>query len=205
MQQLTYVGYTSDHHMLLSPAYSPPEPFDCVGGLIGALSISFPIIETGVAGGPVTISVVHYDSEPEANTSDWEDVAELSILAETYPIIPGVEEGVGLDEPPPDARLDFLGPGWYRIRIHARNRDAAHDLIVESPVEDYLIEVWPAPPAQAMTLKVASEYGRILQEPRQYVMRDSPYTEPVPKPAVDPGPASCGGAGPGPGGQIGSR
>ena len=196
MQPLTYVGYASGHQMLLSPAYCPPEPFDYVGGLIGALSISFPIIETGVAYGPVNISVVHHHSRPEASTSDWEDVAELSILTETYPIILGVEDGVGLDEPPPqEARLDFLGPGWYRIRVHARNRDAAHDLIVESPVEDYLIEVWPAPPAQAMTLKVASEYGRILQEPRQYVMRDSPYTEPVPKPAVDPGPASSGGGG----------
>ncbi|MET4061873.1 hypothetical protein ABIB35_003450 [Arthrobacter sp. UYP6] len=188
MQQLTYVGYTSDHQMLLSPAYSPPEPFDYVGGLIGALSVSFPIIETGVAGGPVNISVVHHHSRPEANTSGWEDVAELSILAETYPIILGLEERVGLDKPPQEARLDFLGPGWYRTRIHARNRDVAHDLIVESPVEDYLIEVWPAPPAQAITLKVASAYGRILQEPRQDVMRYD--TQPFPKPATDPGPAS---------------
>lgn len=189
MQQFTYVGYASEHQMLLSPAYCPPESFDYAGGLIGALSVSFPIIMTGIAYGPVNICVVHHRSRPEANTSGWEDVAEISLLPVTDPITPGSQEG---NEPPQEVRLDFLGPGWYRARVHARNRDLKQDLGVEEPVEDYLIEVWPAPPTQAITLKVTSDIGKILQTPREHVMRDDPDTLPVPKPAADPGPASAG-------------
>lgn len=190
MQQLTYVGYALGHQLLLSPGYCPSEPFDYAGGLVGALSLSFPMILTGIAHGPVNISLVHCDSRPEANASGWEDVAEVSLLAGTDPIVPGNIDGY---EPPLGVRLDFLGPGWYRARIHARNRDAAPDLTVEEPVEDYLIEVWPAPPTQAETLKVTSEYGRIMQAPQEHVLRDDTYNPPIPKPAVDPGPASANG------------
>ena len=44
-----------------------------------------------------------------------------------------------------------------RLRVHARGRGSEHyDDAVFEPVEDYLIQVWPAPDSPAVVLKAAT-------------------------------------------------
>jgi hypothetical protein len=69
------------------------------------------------------------------------------------------------------------GAGWYRVRAHARGRDLRYDLVVEEPVEDYLLVAWPEDPAESETVQVTSERGR------QLAAKPFPWT-----PAAEPDP-----------------
>lgn len=59
-------------------------------------------------------------------------------------------------------RLDAHGQGWYRIRVHATGRDLATGEWVECPVEKYLVMAWPAPRADPVVYRAASEISRYL-------------------------------------------
>ena len=41
--------------------------------------------------------------------------------------------------------FDPIAPGRYRLRGHVRGRDQSFDLEVTDPIEDYLLQLWPAP------------------------------------------------------------
>ena len=47
------------------------------------------------------------------------------------------------------------GPGSYRVRVCARGRDAGFraDRVTDSPVEEHLLQIWPAPHAPDVVYK----------------------------------------------------
>ncbi|SDD12194.1 hypothetical protein SAMN05216410_2886 [Sanguibacter gelidistatuariae] len=105
---------------------------------------------TGIAVGPVDVTVVRLDDPPATELDGWEDMVEISIVAA------GRVHAVGMEDPPPaDGRLDRDGPGWYRLRIHAAGRDIAYDSVVDEPVEKYLVQSWPAPPESPRALSLS--------------------------------------------------
>ncbi|MFI8243407.1 hypothetical protein ACIF83_40240 [Streptomyces sp. NPDC085866] len=55
--------------------------------------------------------------------------------------------------------LSFIGPGNYRLRIHARGRDTAIDLAPDDVTEWYLIQAWPAPPQPEVALRQTDGHG----------------------------------------------
>ncbi|MFF5257648.1 hypothetical protein ACFY4C_01785 [Actinomadura viridis] len=70
---------------------------------------------------------------------------------------------IGADGPdlPPSAAL---GPGPYRVRAHARGRDTGRALRgTGEMVEDYLFQIWPAPPAPEIIHKQTDAYGAVLR------------------------------------------
>jgi hypothetical protein len=75
--------------------------------------------------------------------------------------------------------LTQAGAGGYRIRVHARGRDTAPDLVALEPVEWYLIQVWPAPPAPERVLRQTDRYGAEL---RQAAAAAAPPHAPAPDP-----------------------
>ncbi|WP_217166143.1 hypothetical protein [Streptomyces sp. AC512_CC834] len=62
-----------------------------------------------------------------------------------------------LEQGPVDglALLSTVGPGCYRLRVHARGRGTLPDKTSPEPVEDYLVMAWPAPWADADILRTS--------------------------------------------------
>lgn len=57
------------------------------------------------------------------------------------------------------------GPGWYRIRIHARGRDEGESNT--GTTEEHLISVWPAPPEPDHVHKATDAFARNNYDPQR--------------------------------------
>lgn len=107
-----------------------------------------PLIRAGISMGPVSVELVEHSSRPRLDLSGWEDAAELSVLVRERPVYVG---GFSQD-PSVIPHIGSANPGWYRLRVHARGRSVAPDLVVSEPTEEYLIQVWRAGPAEPLAL-----------------------------------------------------
>ncbi|WP_269856980.1 hypothetical protein [Streptomyces sp. RPT161] len=71
--------------------------------------------------------------------------------------------GGAIEDEPEEMPISAAGPGWYRLRVYARGRDQgaeAIDLdIDDDPVEEYLIQSWPAPQAPETHHKMTDAHG----------------------------------------------
>ncbi|MGI5187539.1 hypothetical protein ACQEVI_05265 [Promicromonospora sp. CA-289599] len=107
-----------------------------------------PLIRAGISMGPVVVEVSRHVLPPAFEASDWQDAAEFSVLVRDKTAYVG---GFSQDHRTA-SRIDSAGPGWYRLRVHAKGRAAAPDLVVAEPTEEYLIQVWRAGPAEPVAL-----------------------------------------------------
>ncbi|MFB9926248.1 hypothetical protein ACFORO_11725 [Amycolatopsis halotolerans] len=65
-----------------------------------------------------------------------------------------------MDGPPRELdELAYVGPGTYRVRVHACGRDIAPHSRADTPNEHYLISVWPAPETPPTVHKQTDRYG----------------------------------------------
>jgi hypothetical protein len=97
----------------------------------------------GIDTGPVRVRAEVHASAPAADAGSWEEVAETIFDA---PV--GSVRVVPLFEwPVADIGPLTTGPGNYRIRVSVRGRETARHRFVETPTEDYLIQVWPDVPS----------------------------------------------------------
>jgi hypothetical protein len=57
------------------------------------------------------------------------------------------------------------GPGPHRVRVHARGRDAGQQalLVDGDPVEEHLIQIWSAPVAPTLAIKLTDDYGKTMR------------------------------------------
>lgn len=113
-------------------------------------------ILTGAASGSVWVDVEALDAAPAQVDPAWEDVAELSLTVATGLLR---VRGWGSTGPTTD-RLDTSGPGTYRVRVHARGRDARPDGVAFEPEEEFLLQAWPAPLEPPVTLRATSQAAR---------------------------------------------
>lgn len=132
------------------------EPFGYrFNGLVSAHG-SLAIVRTGTPFGYVRLTIEPLGSEPELRTADWDEVVDVSLWFEELGAV--TTEGCeGLENAPPLAAT----PGDYRIRVHARGRDRGHErgTVLDSPVEEHLVQAWPAPPAAEVCHKLTDAYG----------------------------------------------
>jgi hypothetical protein len=150
------------HHMfyLTDDGLLPQPPFTPTNGLVVARP-GAAVIFTGASSGVVEIQVeVHGDSPPMVSTDGWDEVVETTVQ---------VPRGrLAVDAPMANAPdlpvLTPAGPGSYRIRVHARGRDTAPDIVAFEPAEHYLITVWPSPPAPEAVHKQTDRYGETLRQ-----------------------------------------
>lgn len=104
---------------------------------------------------------VRDDAPSNVEVDGWDEVVETSVEAIVGELI--VTSGfVNLEQEFPV--LTPHGPGYYRVRVHARGRDIAVDDTVTEPVEDFLIEVWPAPHTPETIYKATDNYGVTIRQ-----------------------------------------
>jgi hypothetical protein len=156
------VGVDHSHFALRDSAYQPTLT---LGGLAGLVTVRpcEVVLVTGTQYGLVGCTIVIAAGDPGPLLESYEDVAEAGFVSPTGVVSPasrwnGPASVPGLDLPD--------GPGSYRLRYHARNMDLAGEMgvVEDGIIDDYLLQVWPAPPAPREHLKVTSACGRYWAE-----------------------------------------
>lgn len=139
-----------------------PDP----GGASGLVGVSpgVAVVITGTQFGYVSIGVQAGESGPGLDTGQWDEVVEVSVVS--GPGGQGLCVTSGGDGPEEFLQLTPPGAGSYRVRVHARGRDAGADLDVveDEPVEEHLLQIWAAPLAPEVIHKTTDEVGAGLRE-----------------------------------------
>ncbi|RZU52679.1 hypothetical protein EV385_4558 [Krasilnikovia cinnamomea] len=118
-------------------------------GLCGAADLGNMTLTTGIEMGPVSLRAELHGSEPPVEDS-WEDVVEVSFTATTDQVM--VQEWDG------DTYPLNLPSGQYRVRYCVRGMDQAHRVgISDEPVDFYLLQFWPGPPAADRIIRQTSK------------------------------------------------
>jgi hypothetical protein len=101
-------------------------------------------ILTGLFWGPVTVTVEIHAAAPALDLDGWEDVVETSLFTDSGTIRPPIPRS---EDAPPLPPLNTTPSSWFRIRAHARGREAARDILLPpaDPPEEHLLQLWPAP------------------------------------------------------------
>jgi hypothetical protein len=126
-------------------------------GLVSAQG-SFAIIMTGTQAGHIRLTIDVFDQKPQLHTTEWDDVVEVSLEFEESGGV-YTDDGEGLDQ------LPDLPPGDYRLRVHARGRDRAHEraFVWDTSMEEHLLQAWPAPRATEIAYKLTDAYGASIR------------------------------------------
>ncbi|MGK5630081.1 hypothetical protein [Streptomyces sp. URMC 123] len=114
--------------------------------------------------GTVHVTAETWSGAPPLDPGPWQDVAEMNL---PWPGRRMEVWGAGYT-PDEELPLAIPGPGAYRIRVSGRHRDHGEDRRAETdPMEQYLLQVWPAPHAPTTLHKATSALGaRRRTEPR---------------------------------------
>ncbi|MFD3580497.1 hypothetical protein [Streptomyces sp. NPDC058644] len=168
----TATVWASDHQYYVCGEEFDTEGFTYTGfnGLLAPLSPrrgittpgSFALLMTGTELGPVRVTLTQHTAPPPSPDLDaWDDIVEASLL------MPGANPGItdAHDSDPLPPLTDTAGAPC-RIRAHARGRDRGHQQLIidgEDPLEEHLLEVWPAPTAPLYTWKTTDAYGATLR------------------------------------------
>ncbi|MFE2530724.1 hypothetical protein [Streptomyces sp. NPDC059371] len=114
------------------------------------------IVMTGIHTGDVDVTVPLHETEPTADSGDWQDIVEISAHSTSGALmVRGMMDD--LDEELPV--LSFHGPGDYRLRVHVCGRDTAVDMAPDEVTEWYLIQAWPAPAQKVAVIRQPDGYG----------------------------------------------
>ncbi|GAA2209675.1 hypothetical protein GCM10009850_051340 [Nonomuraea monospora] len=117
---------------------------------------------TGLHTGTVDFTVVVAGRDPGADVEGFEDVVEISISSESGQF--QLHEWGGTAHALPALPA---GPGWYRLRYHARGMDDAVDGVDLSggPVDHYLLQIWPAEESLPQVVKHGSASAAYWRQP----------------------------------------
>jgi hypothetical protein len=139
MAEWINVGVDDHSFYILDQGEIPIETADWSNGLVVTMSADA-VIYTGIHTGYVRVRAVPHTRPPQEETaapsSPWEEIIETSVHA------PYGELRVDTQETGPVTDIPLLspqGPGWYRVRVHARGRDTDYDGVRRDPIEDYLL------------------------------------------------------------------
>lgn len=105
-----------------------------VGATEGAV-----VILTGIDTGYVTVTVEIHSTEPPSKTG-WNEVQTVIFESDGTARLSGWDRSPQRDFPDICAQ----GPGIYNVRVHARDRKVGQMVVTLEPLEQYLIQVWPA-------------------------------------------------------------
>ncbi|MBB6553330.1 hypothetical protein [Nonomuraea rubra] len=134
----------------------PDNPEHPVGIVRVAVEEGKAHLITGLHTGPVGFSVTVADEDPGADTDGYEDIVEISFLAQSESLRIAEWSGEG------DHLLPELpsGPGWYRLRYHAVNMDEGANVnslaTGDAVVDRYLLQIWPQPESPSRVVKSTS-------------------------------------------------
>lgn len=136
------------------------------GGASGLVGVEpgVAVVLTGTQFGNVLMGVQAGESDPGLDTGRWDEVVEVSLVS--GPGGQGLNVSSGGNKHEGFWQLTPPGAGSYRVRVHARGRDTGADLDVvdDEPVEEHLVQIWPAPAAPEVVHKTTDEFGAALRE-----------------------------------------
>ncbi|WP_371658284.1 hypothetical protein [Streptomyces sp. NBC_00280] len=118
------------------------------------------LVVTGIHTGTVRATATALVGPPVASVhASWEEIVEVGLRVTT-----GLLRVESLGHGPVDglAPLSPAGPGWYRLRVHARGRNILPDKVSTEPVEDYLLVTWPAAPSDADIIRSSDRIDHAL-------------------------------------------
>lgn len=163
------------HLFFLAEANTDPTPsISTANGLVD-IQPGMVIIFTGIHTGDARLTVEARNGPPtEVSAEAWDEIVEVSFDASIGRM---AVSALGDDVTDPFPILTHVGAGSYRARVHARGRDTDIDGTVFEPVEDYLIQIWPAPPAPQRIYKQTDRYGAELRSTDQ---DETPALQPPP-------------------------
>jgi len=129
---------------------------ESVPGLLSGLGPQAVAVTTGLHWGTVTVTARAVPSPPADLDPGWDVAAETDLECPEGTI--SVCDWAG-----PDHRelgnLAITGPGRYRLRVHARNRQDAQ----ERSAEEHHLLIWPTShPAPPQLLTPMDAYGRLF-------------------------------------------
>lgn len=137
-----------------------PTISNVTNGLI-AVTPDRAYIHTGMEQGPAEVRVQIFDQAPQADLGGWDEVVEVSFTSTHGNAF------LGTPGDSVDFNLAASGPGTYRLRVHAKGRDAfpGRKLGRRKPEaeEEYLLYAWPAPGSPESILKTTDEVGQELR------------------------------------------
>jgi hypothetical protein len=131
-------------------------------GLIGVIG-NGAVLGTAQHTGYVLLTVTIDEQDPGPAVAEFEDVVEVSMTTEDERfVISCWGGGESHDLSPLPA-----GGATYRLRYHMRGADAARGggsrQIDDPPLDEYLLQVWPAVHRPPSTVKLTSRAGRAMQ------------------------------------------
>jgi hypothetical protein len=151
------------HHLFLlaEEGYHPGATLPPISNGLAESIEDCAVVHTGVHSGLVTLRVQLMTGPPDAVEAGWEDVVEINLRAGAGRVRVASVLGGGI----PDAfpTLTPSGPGDYRVRVHVRGRDTDVDGTAVEPFEDYLVQVWAAPPQAETVYRTTDRYGAELR------------------------------------------
>ncbi|GAA4525428.1 MULTISPECIES: hypothetical protein [Nonomuraea] len=121
------------------PADDPAHPVGIIRVEEGAA-----FLITGVDTGTVGFTVAVADRDPGPELEEFEDIVEVGFRSAVGRVALHEWGGPAYELPPLPA-----GPGWYRLRYHARGMDGPVD-------DDYLLQIWPQESAEPRVVKSSS-------------------------------------------------
>ncbi|WP_169165488.1 hypothetical protein [Cellulomonas taurus] len=154
---MQYVTWADDRGLDLRGADISPRLTGVLGGLVQQVPGAAARIRTGIVSGPVTVTVQRADRAPAEVSPGWEDVVEVGCR-----VTDGQVAVAGPYADDPDSAAALVAPGivWFRLRVHARGRDAGDDLTTTDPHEEYLLITWPAEPSPPTVVAAHSRIAR---------------------------------------------
>jgi hypothetical protein len=171
MSTWTIVTVDDGSFTLSDAGQTAPDTLGFTTGLIATMDIGA-MISTGIHTGPVQVHVQVLQAPPsDHDLHEWDDVCEASIHAPhgDLRVTPLYQ-----DAPTQLPLLRAAGPGWYRVRAHARGRETAPDQVRQTPVEQYRLTAWPAPPTTPLILRATDRVGRGLRTNVVHEMQPPP-------------------------------
>lgn len=120
-------------------------------------------ITTGLHTGDIALTVETWDEPPPLVLDTWDEVIEISLSWPGLHATVADGQQTPLDDLPDIPDLAVAGTSSYRLRVHARGRDEGQAVDTledeQQPIEEHLIQVWPAPLAPETTHKATDSVG----------------------------------------------
>jgi hypothetical protein len=137
------------------------EPMLSAPNGLAELRRSHVTVICGTHYGPIALHVERHDAAPRLDEA-WDEILEFSVdVAETLTV---VELMGGGPELPPLVE----SAGTWRLRLHARGRDAGRD--AQDPYglyESHALLLWPAAPRPVQVLRTSDLFGRSWRQQTQ--------------------------------------
>lgn len=138
------------YHLTDSTTTAPLLYHTGSNGLVGVLGDGAACVCTGTLTGYVRVTAQAVQEPPAADLNAWDEIVEVTFNSPGGSFRPASPEGALLPNPA------SAGAGLYRLRLHARGRDAGHRdetaRDIDRIVEEHLIVAWPIDEAEPETV-----------------------------------------------------